>query len=77
MRVLVVSTVRFRFNGITSVILNYYRNMDKADMQIDFVVPNEVSDDYKAEFKANHSVCYQLNRKGNIIQYFYKLRKIP
>lgn len=76
MRVLVVSTVRFRFNGITSVILNYYRNMDKADMQIDFVVPNEVSDDYKAEFKANHSVCYQLNRKGNIIQYFYKLRKI-
>lgn len=76
MKVLIISTVRFRFNGITSVILNYYRNMDKTGMKIDIVVPNEISREYKNEFDSNGSKVYFLNRNGNPFKYFTSLYKL-
>lgn len=76
MRVLIISTVRFRLNGITSVILNYYRNMDKKGMQIDFVVPNEISAEYKSELVRNGSNIYYIPRKSNPLNYQRKLYKL-
>lgn len=76
MKILIVTTVRFRFNGITSVILNYYRNMNKSDMQIDLVTPNEISDEYMAEFKSNQSNVFYIDRKGKPLLYFCKLIKL-
>ncbi|MGN0677419.1 MAG: glycosyltransferase family 1 protein [Ruminococcus sp.] len=76
MKILIITTVRFRFNGITSVILNYYRNMDKTDMTIDIAVPNEISDEYREEFISNGSEVYFLNRKGNPLKYFSSLYKL-
>lgn len=76
MKVLVVNTVRFRLNGITSVIMNYYRNMDLSDVQMDFVVINEISDEYKAELINNGSHFYKLPRKSNPIIYMRELRKL-
>lgn len=76
MKVLVVSTVRFRLNGITSVILNYYRNLNKEDMQVDFVVPNEISEDYKKELNSNGSVVYHIPRKKKPFAYQKKLYQI-
>lgn len=76
MKVLVVSTVRFRLNGITSVILNYYRNLNKEDMKIDFVVPNEISEDYKKELNSNGSVVYHIPRKKKPFAYQKKLYQI-
>ena len=65
MKVLIVSTVRFRLNGVTSVILNYYRNMERSDMQVDFVVHNEISDEYRQELEGNGSRIFRLPRKKN------------
>lgn len=76
MKVLIVSTVRFRLNGVTSVILNYYRNMDKADMQIDFVVHNEISDEYRQELEGNGSRVFRLPRKKNPLVYMWKLYRL-
>lgn len=76
MKVLIISTVRFRLNGITSVIMNYYRKMDKKDMEIDFVVINDVSKEYKEELKINGSKIFHLSRKTNPIKYMYDLKKI-
>ncbi len=76
MKVLIVSTVRFRLNGVTSVILNYYRNMDKADMQIDFVVHNEISDEYRQELESNGSRVFRLPRKKNPLVYMWKLYRL-
>ena len=53
MKVLVINTVSFRLNGVTSVIMNYYRNMDRTDMQTDFVVINEISDEFRAALEGN------------------------
>ena len=76
MKVLVISTVRFRLNGITSVILNYYRNIDKTEIHMDFVVPNEISEEYSKEFKANGSQVFYIPRKSNPIKYQIELYKV-
>jgi len=75
-RVLVINTVNFQLNGITSVILNYYRNMDKTGMKVDFVVPNEIDSDYRNEFKKNQSEIYYIPRNCHPLNYFVKLYKI-
>lgn len=76
MRILIINTVRFRLNGMTSVILNYYRNMDKSGMQIDFVVSNKISKQYRTELESNGSNIYYLPRKSNPLSYQMKLYKI-
>ncbi len=63
MRVLVISTVRFRTNGITQVILNYYRNMDRRGIQTDFVVINSVSGGYREELENTGAQIYRLPRR--------------
>lgn len=65
MRVLVISTVRFRTNGITSVIMNYYRNMDRQKIQMDFVVINEIPDPLRTELEAAGAGIFRLPRKEN------------
>lgn len=75
-KLLIINTVRFRLNGVTSVIMNYYRNMDKSDMQIDFIVINEISNEYRIELENNGSKIYQLPRKKNILKYQLELYKI-
>lgn len=76
MKVLIINTVSFRLNGITSVIMNYYRKMDKDKMITDFLVTNEISNDYFDEITSTGSKVYKLNRKGNIIAYFINLYKL-
>lgn len=76
MKVLVINTVRFRLNGITSVIMNYYRKMDKSDMKIDFVVINEISEEYRTELERNNSNIYYIPRKKNPLKYMISLYKL-
>ena len=61
---------------ITTVIMNYYRNMDKTDMTMDFVVPNEISNEYREEIENNNSRIYKVNRKGNIPKYMMELYQL-
>ena len=76
MKILVVVTVEFQLNGITSVVMNYYRNMDKTGMQIDFVVINEIEETYKEELNLNGSVIYHIPRKENIFLYQKRLYRV-
>lgn len=76
MKVLIINTVRFRLNGITSVIMNYYRKMDKRNMKIDFVVINEISEEYRNELQINGAKIFYLPRKNNPIRYILGLKDI-
>lgn len=77
MKLLIVTTTKFDLNGITNVVMNYYRAMDKSDMLIDFVVPNEVNESLKEEIKRNNGNIYTIyKRSKNPVKYFYKLMKI-
>lgn len=76
MKVLIINTVRFRLNGITSVIMNYYRNIDKQELQTDFVVTNEISQEYREELESDGCRIYRLERKKNPLSYMYGLFRL-
>ena len=77
MKVLVVNTVPFDKNGITSVILNYYKNIIKNSIEMDFISINDVSSDIQELFKMNNSRLYTIkNRQKNPFNYMLKLNKI-
>lgn len=72
MKVLVINTVRFKLNGISAVIKNYYQAMDKKNLQMDFVAIDDPSDEYRCFFETNHLKCFVFHKK-NIDSYFCKI----
>lgn len=76
MKILVVTTVDFQLNGITSVIMNYYRNMDKTGIQMDFLAPNEVESGYREEIEKHGSKTYVINRKENPFLYLINVYRL-
>lgn len=76
-KLLIIATTKFELDGITNVILNYYRAMDKTDLQIDFVIPNQISKELLKEIKSYGSRVFVIeNRNKNPISYMLKLSKI-
>lgn len=76
-KVLIIVTTRFELDGITNVILNYYRAIDKSDMQIDFVIPNDIRKDLKKELEAFGSSIFKIsNRVKKPISYMNRLTKL-
>ena len=43
---------------------------------MDFVVPNEISNEYREEIENNNSRIYKINRKGNIPEYMMELYQL-
>lgn len=77
LKILVVMTTEFGLDGITNVILNYYRAIDKSNLQIDFVLPNRIDEGINAEFERNGSRVFQLcNRMKSPFSYIRKLSRI-
>ena len=76
MRILVINTVRFQLNGITSVIMNYYRWMDKSRMIMDFVTIGETNEGIREELKENGSKLYEFKRAKNPFYYMKSLTRL-
>lgn len=77
-KILVVITTGFvPWGGLTTVVMNYYRNMDKAGMQIDIASCNAASSSLMDELSQNGSRYIQLSdRKKHTVQYVRDLCKI-
>lgn len=76
-KVLIISTVGLGLYGITNSIMNYYRAMDKYDMQIDFLSPSEIPENLKQEMKRNGSNIYEnISRNSHLLNYMKQLSKI-
>lgn len=76
-KVLIIATKHFELDGITNVILNYYRAIDKKDMHIDFVVPNDIREDLEYEIKSYGSNIFKIdNRIKRPIKYIQSLSKL-
>ncbi len=77
MNVLIINTVPFNHNGITSVILNYFRNMNLYDMSMDFLSIGEVEDNFRKEIEEKGCNIYIIpRRKKKIFSYFFKLKRL-
>ena len=75
-KVLIVNTVTFHINGISNIIMNYYR-YTKEKISYDFVVKDYIDECYQKELKRNRANIFILkNRNKNPLKYIFKLSKI-
>jgi glycosyltransferase involved in cell wall biosynthesis len=75
-KILIINASYTKRNGVTAVILNYVKNMDRSNLHIDFVAINEVENDLKNEIETIGKVTALKMRNKNPLKYVYKLSKI-
>lgn len=76
-KVLVVETTSFGYDGITNVITNYYTHINPKRIQMDIVTINPVSKAFGDLLKKNRNINYVIPyRNCNPIKYVAELRKI-
>jgi len=66
MKLLIVVTTHFELDGITNTVMNYYVNMDKTDMQVDFIVPNKLNERLKFQIEHTGGRVYDLTMRKKI-----------
>lgn len=74
--ILVICTNVFGYNGIASVILNYYKAIDKEKIHIDMVLINEPRQEIKELFEENNTNLYVIKRNSNPFSYMKSLKEI-
>ncbi len=75
MRVLVINTVRFKLNGISAVIKNYYDAMDKTGIECEFLAIQEPFPEFEKWFADNGLKCH-VARKKNPLKYLISVKNI-
>ena len=76
MKVLIINTVPFIRDGISSVIMSHYRSL-KDRIDFDFVVNTEIIDSFKDEIMSGNSKIHFIKtRKKNPLAYFFFIKKI-
>lgn len=76
MNILIIKTNPFAPEGITGVVLNVYRSMDKQNMQIDAVAPGRAEKQYRDIFAQNGGKIYRIDRSlAHPIRYVRQLKK--
>lgn len=73
----IITTAFYTYGGLASVMLNYYRIMDKSGLQIDFASSNELEEDLVLELRNNHSNYYKIgSRQKETLRYMVNLMKL-
>jgi len=76
-RIIVIITTAFvRTGGLTSVMMNYWRAMDKTGLSFDFASTNKVDELLNEEITKEGSHYYQLPPRKYVLSYFNALRKL-
>ena len=68
----IVSNISVR-NGIMSVIMSYYRNMNKDDFSFEFLYFDDREITYKEEIEKLGGKVHKINRSKNIFSFFYDI----
>lgn len=76
-KVLVITTRHLNFDGITSVIMNYYRHIDMSQIKMDFVAPYPSEKKFIDEIRNRGSSLFLLpSRSKHLFIYILKLLNI-
>lgn len=76
-RILALFTTAFvPTGGLTSVMMNYYRSMDKTNLSIDFASTNVIAPELLKEISNNGSCYFKLPQRKNIFAYWFTLIKL-
>lgn len=73
-KVLVVITTAFvPTGGLATVMMNYYREIDKSNLQIDFASTNQVPEVLVTELAQNGSKYFCLGNRKHLLRFFIRL----
>lgn len=73
---ILMTTARMPINGISNVIMQYLRNLDKQKFQVD-ILTSTIDNGYKNEIiQRNSQLILWKERETNQITYFYKLLEL-
>lgn len=76
-KVLIVITTAFvPTGGLSTVMLNYYRNMDKTGLKIDFCSTNKPENSLVDELHSNGSEYFKLPPRKKLFLYFHALVRL-
>ena len=76
MNILIIKTNPFAPEGITGVVLNLYRCMEKQDVHIDVVAPGRSEKQYRDIFAQNGGKIYRIDRSiAHPVRYVRQLKK--
>lgn len=76
-KVLVVNTVPFEVNGMSSVIINYFKSMNNEGIKCDFIANGSIYDKYKEEIEMNGGKVLLLSKKkSKPVKYIKELNNI-
>jgi len=70
---IVITTAYIPTGGLAGVMMNYYRKIDKSNLQIDFASTNEAPDALVNELTENGSRYLCLGKRSHVITYFFRL----
>lgn len=77
MKLLMLNTVPMIYDGIGMTILNYASNLDRTDLQVDFVVINHLEDKMRHQIESMGSKIYELTeRNTSQLKYVKALAKV-
>ncbi|MCI8544540.1 MAG: glycosyltransferase family 1 protein [Lachnospiraceae bacterium] len=76
LRILIINTVTFMKGGMSTVIMNYFENLDKDRIHMDFVVNKEIEAGYRTKMERKGSEVYLLERNTEPVKYFFSLLAI-
>jgi len=68
-RILHVTSNLSRGSGIMSVLMNYYRHMDRTQLQFDFLYQDERARDFREEIAALGGNCYRTARPTDLVRF--------
>lgn len=76
-KILVVFTTAFvPTGGLTTVMMNYYRVLDKRKLRIDFACTNNPPNELLEEIQLQGSTYFKLPKRKNVFNYFRKLKNL-
>lgn len=74
MKVLIINTVSFAINGMSTIITDMYKNMDKTMFKFDFAVKDFIDEKYKKEIEKNGDRYFVFERNyKQLYKYINKL----
>lgn len=78
LKILVITTVKIGYDGLTNHIFSYIKNMDKSDIQVDLVSARDLDEKIAPQLnKVGFHDVYRIEyRDANQAKYFLKLRKL-
>ena len=76
-RILIVITTQFvPYGGLTTVAMNYYRQIDHKKFKMDFASTNVAQEGLHQELASNGDAYYRLPRRINLVQYYIALKEL-